>query len=267
MLDGVTFAVVDVETTGLNPAFGHRVCEIAVVRCEGGRELDRFHTLVNPQRAISPGAFAVNLIRDEDVIDAPLFADIVDTVLEMLADTVLVAHNAPFDLGFLASELQMCGLPLPDNLVVDTLALARQCYSFPSNTLQSVAYYMHVRSRGEHRALADVLTTKRVLQRFLADLADRGVSTLGELLEAQWGETEFPEREIVPLPPHIEEALKTEGRLELRYVSAWGEETRRVVSPLRVTTYGGHLYLAAFCHLRDEERTFRLDRIVEMRPE
>jgi DNA polymerase-3 subunit epsilon len=266
-LDRVIFAVLDVETTGLSPAFGDRICEVAVLRCRGGRELARFHTLVNPLRSISPGAFAVNHIRDEDVIDAPLFRDVAPRLLEALGDSVIVAHNAPFDLGFLAWELGLGSLPPVENPIVDTLALARRCYSFPSNSLQNVAYYLGIDTQGEHRALADVVTTKGVLDRFLADLADRGVHTLGDVLEAQGGDVLAPGVEVVALPPQIDEALRTEGRLELRYVSAWGEETQRVVKPLYVAAYGGNLYLRAFCHLRNGERTFRLDRIIEMRSE
>jgi len=265
-LDDVVFTVLDVETTGLNPHFGDRVCEIALLRCEGGRESGRFHSLINPGRAISPGAFAVNHIRDEDLIDAPVFADIAAQVLEMLGDSVIVAHNAPFDLGFLASELSISRLPFIDNLVVDTLALARHCFSFPSNSLPNVACYLGIDTWGQHRALGDVLTTRQVLDRFLVDLAHRGVYTLGDLIEAQGGQICVRAREeMIALPPEIEEALRVEGRLELRYVSTSGEETQRVVSPLQVTAYGGYLYLIAFCHLRNDQRTFRLDRIIEMR--
>lgn len=265
-LNAVPFAILDVETTGLNPHFGDRICEIAVLHCEGGRELGRFHSLVNPGRAISPGAFAVNRIRDEDLIDAPVFGDISALVLEMLGDSVIVAHNAPFDLGFLASELNISRLPFVDNLVIDTLALARRCYSFPSNSLHNVASFLGIETWGQHRALEDVLATREVLARFLVDLADRGVYTLGDLIEAQGGQVSLHVQEgMIALPPQIEEALRAEGRLELRYVSAMGEETRRVVSPLQVTRYAGYLYLIAFCYLRNEQRTFRLDRIIEMR--
>lgn len=187
-LNSVTFAVLDVETTGLNPFLGDRVCEIAVLRCQDGCERDRFHTLVNPRRPISPGAFAVNGIRDEDLIDEPPFEEVAAMVVDMLGDNVLVAHNAPFDLGFLASELEICRLPSLDNLVVDTLALARRYYSFPSNSLQNLAYYLGIDTECEHRALADVLTTKQVLDSFLADLGAQGVSTLGDLLQAQGGQ-------------------------------------------------------------------------------
>lgn len=264
-LDEITFTVLDVETTGLTPQFGDRVCEIALLRFRGERELGRFHSLVNPQRPISPGAFAVNGIRGQDVVDAPIFAEIAPAVLDLLGDSTLVAHNAPFDLAFLEAEFQICDLPLVIDSIVDTLALARRCYRFPSNSLQAVARFLGVDTMGQHRALADVVTTKMILERFVADLGQKGVVTLAELLAAQGGDVGWHEREAIPLPPQIEEALKSGGSLQLRYLSAVGEETRRMVTPMRVTAYAGNIYLVAMCHLRDEERTFRLDRIVDMR--
>ena len=86
---------------------------------------------------------------------------------------------------------------------------------------------------------------------------------LSQLLEAQEGSIRVPHRESIPLPPLIEEALRC-GRMLLRCVSASGEETRRMVTPLSVAASGGYLYLVAMCYLRNEQRSFRLDRIVEM---
>jgi DNA polymerase-3 subunit epsilon len=263
-LDEVTFSVLDVETTGLAPQFGDRVCEVALLRFRGDRELDQFHTLVNPQRPISPGAFAVNGIRDQDLADAPVFAEIAPGLLDLLEGSTLVAHNAPFDLAFLALEFQICGLPLTVDAIVDTLALARRCYRFPSNGLQNVAGFLGVHTTGQHRALPDVVTTKMVLECFLADLRQKGIVSLAGLLAAQGGPIGSPRREATPLPPVVEEALGSGRRLLLRYVSADGEETQRVVTPLRVAAHAGYLYLVAMCHLRREERTFRLDRIVEI---
>jgi hypothetical protein len=145
------------------------------------------------------------------------------------------------------------------------LALARRCYSFPSNSLPNLAYDLGIETWGQHRALSDVIATKQVLDIFLADLADPGVYTLGDLMQAQGGAIPCPAQEMIILPPQIEEALRDEGQVELRYVSATGQETRRVVNPLHVTAYAGYMYLIAFCHLRNEQRTFRLDRIIEMR--
>lgn len=285
-LDELTLAFLDVETTGLCPHFGDRICEIAVLRTRGQEVLDSFQSLVNPQRPISPGASAVNGLTDEMVRDAPLFKEVAGPVLTMLENAVIVAHNAPFDLGFLAHELALLRLPPPDNPVLDTLALARRCYRFPSNSLSYLAWALGIRReewpqgpwRGEgerrgrsieapHRALGDVLTTWGVFQRFRQDLAARGAHTLGDFLRLQGGHIALPTRQEFPLPPQLEEAVRSGRRLWLRYVSAWGRETVRLVSPLGVTASGGRLYLVAFCHLRGAQRTFRLDRIVEMRLE
>lgn len=263
-LGEVTFTVLDVETTGLSPHFGDRICEIALLRCRGGRELGRFHSLVDPGRPISPGARAVNGITDEELDGAPTFAEVTPTVLDFVEDSAIVAHNAPFDLSFLSRELGMCGYSPITNVIIDTLALARHCYRFPSNSLGSVARHLGMNTWGEHRALADVLTTKGILERFLADLVEKGATTLGQLMEAQGGRVGLHRREELSLPPQIEEALEGGGRLLLRYVSARGEQTLRVVTPLLVEARGGYLYLVAMCHLRNEQRAFRLDRIVEM---
>jgi DNA polymerase III epsilon subunit family exonuclease len=263
-LGEVTFTVLDVETTGLTPHFGDRICEIALLRCRGGREVGRFQSLVDPGRPISPGARAVNGISDEELAGAPTFPEISPTVLDFLEDSVIVAHNAPFDLSFLSRELELCGYLPITNVIIDTLALARRCYRFPSNRLGSVARYLGVDTCGEHRALADVLTTRGILDRFLAALMERGAKTLAQLMEAQGGRMVLHRREALSLPPQIEEALEGGTRLSLRYVSARGEETLRMVTPLSVEAYGGHLYLVAMCHLRHEQRSFRLDRVVEM---
>ena len=265
-LEQVQFTVLDVETTGLVPELGDRVCEIALLHFQGGRELKRFHSLVNPGRPVSPGAYAVNGITEEELVDAPLFAQIAPSVREILQGSVLVAHNAPFDLGFLDAEFDLCRLPTPANPVVDTLALARRCYRFPSNRLGSVARYLGVNTCGEHRALFDVLTTKALLEQMLIDLSEHGVSMIDHLVAAQGGPIGWPRRESIPLPPEIQEALTGDGRIWIRYLSAGGRETHREVTPLRVTVRGGYLYLVAVCHLRNEQRTFRLDRVLEMAP-
>ena len=137
-LDQITFALFDVETTGLSPAYGHRICEVACIRVRAGTEMGRMESLVNPGRAISPGAFEVNRIESEILANAPIFEQIGGELLALMHDAVLVAHNAPFDLGFLAKELEIAQMPPPEGTVVDTLALSRRAFSFGSNSLSAV---------------------------------------------------------------------------------------------------------------------------------
>lgn len=97
-VDQVPLNFVDVETTGLDPYRGDRICEVALVQCCGDHELTHFATLVNPGRDISPAAAAVNGITSDMVSGAPAFASITNQVVAMLRTGVVVAHNAPFDL-------------------------------------------------------------------------------------------------------------------------------------------------------------------------
>ncbi len=263
-LNQISFAIVDVETTGLSPAYGHRVCEVACLRVQGGVELDRFEALVDPQRPISPGAFRINRITADMLHGAPRFDAVASPLLQRMADAVVVAHNAPFDLGFLGAEFELARLPLPQGPVVDTLALARRAYRFGSNSLSSVARNLGVKAGTAHRAMGDVQTTFGVLQRILLDLGRQGITQLSQLIDFQGGPVLYPDSSLVPLPPTISEALESGGRVHMRYMDARGRETERLVRPLRVSARRGKLYLVAHCYRRDQPRTFRLDRVVEM---
>jgi len=100
------FAFLDVETTGLSPWFGGRICEIGIVRCDGEKTVETFDSLLNPEKPITPVAARVNGLKDADLIDAPKFADIAEQVVMLVRGAVIVCHNIPFDLGFLSSELE-----------------------------------------------------------------------------------------------------------------------------------------------------------------
>ena len=264
-LNQIPFALFDVETTGLSPAYGHRVCEIACLRLEAGMETGRMEALVDPGRPISPGAYGVNRIEPEMLAGAPAFETVANTVLDLMKNAVLVAHNAPFDLGFLAMELEIARLPPPEGPVVDTLTLSRRAFSFASNSLSSVAGALEIPIEPTHRAMVDVETTRHVLEEILRRLDQRwNVTTLGRLLEFQGGTIPYPLPLALPLPPTIAEALESKGRVLMRYVDARGRETERIVRPIRVSERHGVLYLMAHCHQRGELRTFRLDRVLEM---
>jgi len=267
-LDETVFAVFDVETTGLNPDFGHRICEIGCLRVRNGRELQRFESLVDPRRPISAGAFRVNRITADMLRGAPAFDQVAAPLLRAIEGSVLVAHNAPFDLGFLVAELEMARLPRPEILVIDSLTLARRAYRLARNSLSAVVAALGVDVSPAHRAMSDVQATWGVLERILEDLERRwAITTLGQLVEFQGGPVPYPSTRQLPLPPAIADALQNGGRVQMRYVDARGRETERVVRPLRVTARDGVLYMVAHCYQRGAQRTFRLDRVIEMVPE
>ena len=255
-----TLAFLDVETTGLSPWFGDRICEIAILRTEGDAILDTFDTLVNPERPLSPGAACVNGLTEIDLADAPLFAGIAAQVSLWLEDAILVCHNAPFDLAFVSSELNRLGHKLPPVEVIDTLQLARQHFDFASNSLQAIADVLKIDRSGAHRALADTLTTRAVLEHFLSRLKRL---PLEEIV------TTYTSPLVMPaspdLPPLIQEALASQKRLFIHYVDQKGRESQRWISPKQVLILNDYIYVSAHCHLRDQDRSFRLDRITEMK--
>jgi len=264
-LDEVALAFLDVETTGLNATLGDRVCEIAILRCEGEDVVDAIEQLINPQRRMGAGALAVHGLSDELLATAPPFAQVADRVLDMIDGAVLVGHNTPFDLGFLTTELGRLGITQPQIVALDTLRLARYCLRLPSYSLHRVAGALGVEVAGKaHRAMHDVLLTRGVFSCLQDTLCSMGICTLGEFVRAQGGHIEAPPAPVYDLPPLIQQALQSNLPLRLCYVSEEGVETVRMVRPLAITQRGGHISLVAHCYLRDAQRCFRLDRILDM---
>lgn len=150
--------VLDTETTGLDPRQGHRVIELAAIELEGRKVSQRrFHRYLNPEREIEAGAVAVHGLTYERLQNEAKFADISANFLEFIADAELIIHNAPFDIGFLNHELELIGLPPLQNVVVDTLRLAREMHPGKKNSLDALCsrYAVDNAHRSLHGALLD----------------------------------------------------------------------------------------------------------------
>ncbi|MGC9359758.1 MAG: exonuclease domain-containing protein [Anaerolineae bacterium] len=263
LLSGLTLAVVDVETTGLSPSRGHRVCEIAVVRYASGHPTATFQQLVDPQRPMDPGAFAVHGITDQMLAGAPPFPAIASQVLELTRDAILVGHNVWFDTRFLAAELGRAGLSLAPNACLDTLDLARAILELPHYNLSTVSSALGVRVRGRaHRAMADALMTWGVLGRLLDLLDDDEIEGLEDLFQFQRARSYTATNERFDIPVAIQRVLAEGLMLHIRYTDAAGRATERIVHPLRVVPGAEAPALEAYCYLRQQIRHFRLDRIV-----
>lgn len=181
LLNKIKFACLDTETTGLSPETGGKICEIAVSVSQGGRVVDEFSTLLNPQMPISPEVIAIHGITNEMVKDAPTFADVMPKILGLLDNAVIVAHNADFDVSFLRAEFAACGMRFPPYPVVDTLKLARKSGKFERNRLGLIAEELGISCQGWHRAMADTKMAEQIFYYFLTILSKEGVTTLEQL--------------------------------------------------------------------------------------
>jgi DNA polymerase-3 subunit epsilon len=177
------FVIVDLETTGWTPGEA-RITEIGAVRFSGGLVTGEFCTLVNPGVAIPADIAALTGISDAMVAQAPAIQAVLPDFLAFIGSTVLAAHNAPFDLGFLVAACGACGLPWPDIPVLDTVTLARQVLGeaeVPDCKLSTLASYFDAPTPPCHRALADARATAAVLDGLIGRLAASGVRTLAEI--------------------------------------------------------------------------------------
>lgn len=154
--------ILDTETTGLEPAQGHRIIELGCVELVNRRPTGRtFQRYLNPERTIDPGAQAVHGLSSEFLSGQPKFADVVEDFVAFIAGAELIIHNAPFDVGFIDHEFGR--LPPPQRLltdlctVLDTLALARQLHPGQRNSLDALCkrYNVDNSNRELHGALLD----------------------------------------------------------------------------------------------------------------
>lgn len=154
--------VLDTETTGIDPRSGHRIIEIGCVELVDRRLTGRhFHVYINPEREVEEGALAVHGITDAFLADKPLFADVVEGFMQFVKGARLIIHNAPFDIGFLDSELQLMSSPygnMADHCgVLDTLMMAREKHPGQRNSLDALCkrYMVDNSQRDLHGALLD----------------------------------------------------------------------------------------------------------------
>lgn len=185
-IDETEFVALDFETTGIN-SVRNRVIEIGMVKIKGQKTIGTFSTLVNPQIFIPSVITNITGISNDDVEDSPIFEEIARDVLDFIGDSVLVAHNAPFDTGFLKHELLRAGFePLPNSNLC-TLKLARKLLpELRSKSLGSVANHLRIIHKNVHRALGDATVTAKIFLRFLERLKDEhNIETVSDLLAFQ----------------------------------------------------------------------------------
>jgi DNA polymerase III subunit epsilon len=181
-LNTLSFAVVDVETTGSQPAFGDRITEVAITVVRDGQVTDSFETLVNPQRPIPAYISRLTNITWEMVCDAPTFGEVAPKVVATMSGHVFTAHNATFDWKFISAELGRAAGYQLDGRRLCTVRLARRLLpQLPRRSLDHLARYYGVVIEGRHRAGGDALATARCLLRMLGDARDRGCETWDDL--------------------------------------------------------------------------------------
>jgi DNA polymerase-3 subunit epsilon len=178
-----TFAVVDVETTGVRSRMDDRITEIAIVTVSDGKVKLAFDSLINPERYIPPRITAVTGITNEMVTRAPRFAEVTDAIMGVLSGRVFVAHNARFDWNFVNSELRRARDLVLSGPKLCTVRLARRLVrGIESCGLDSLTHWFGWENQARHRAAGDALVTAQLLNRLIQLATERGAHTVDDLV-------------------------------------------------------------------------------------
>ena len=186
-LSQTTFAVIDLETSGGSPKFGAGITEIGVVKVRGGTVLGTFQSFVDPGHTLPPFITQLTGITDEMLRSAPFIDEVLPTLFEFLGspdETVLVAHNSPFDMSFLKAAALTHEYPWPNYQTVDTARLARAVLDrdeVMNCKLGTLAAFFNAATSPTHRALDDALATVDVLHGIIERLAGHQVWTFEEM--------------------------------------------------------------------------------------
>jgi DNA polymerase III epsilon subunit family exonuclease len=247
----------------------HRLVEIGAVRFRlDGRELATFQQLIDPHIPIPPNVQQVHGITDAMVRRQPTVEQVIPHFMEFLGlpDTILLAHNPLFDLGFLAMALTRLGIVYPPHDVFDTLDIARRLYpEWHSHSLENVAARLKIANAAEHRALSDARLVKATFLAMLKDIPTG--KTIDDVTRVSPPRTftDAPVFAIEP-PPGFEvlsTAIAERCSITIVYESGWQRSRPRTITPRLVPEVHGVAYVIAHCHRSHAERTFRLDRIRE----
>jgi DNA polymerase-3 subunit epsilon len=224
--------VLDTETTGLDPLQGHRIVEIGAIELLNHIPTGKtYHTYINPQRDVPREAEAVHGLSSAFLKDKPVFSKIADELLEFMSDTVLIIHNASFDVGFLNAELGFIKRPpILYERIIDTLMLAKKRHPMGPNSLDALCkrYGIDIAKRTKHGALLD----SELLAGVYLELVGGRQITLtlpktGNVRHLQTGNVQAPAQRSNPLPERLtaEELARHEALVKSLGASALWKAT------------------------------------------
>jgi DNA polymerase III epsilon subunit family exonuclease len=189
LLINVPFVVFDLETSGAAPSTGAGVTEIGAIKVRGGQVIGEFQTLVNPGHPLPDFITSLTGLTDSMLDGAPSIDRVLPSFLEFVGsheESVLVAHNAPFDMSFMKAAALVHSYTWPNYSVVDTARVARYVLDrdeVPNCRLSTLAPFFGSATSPNHRALDDARATVDVLHGIFERLGSHGVTTLDELLQ------------------------------------------------------------------------------------
>lgn len=267
ILEELTFAAFDLETTGIDP-LRDKIVEIGVALFKKREIQQTVEILVNPGIPIPRVALAIHGIDDSMVANQPRLSEVLPEIFPLFSGKVPLAHNASFDLSFLLEGAREQRLPFSSSPVIDSCILARHVFpEMQSHRLQFLVKALNLECDQSHRALSDAKSC--------FSLFCKVVEKLPLQWQTPWEEfsSKFPgifsmQLEGLALPERFspfESAIQQRQRLLVSYQDGQGQVTEREITPIGVALdERQRMVMHGYCHLRQSTRTFRLDRIMDI---
>ena len=264
-----TLVAFDTETTGLF-APTNRIVEIGAVKFRlGNPDIETFQELINPGMRIPVDAIGVHGITDQMVATAQPARTVLPLFEAFCGEhSVLIAHNASFDISFVGCELNRAGLEFGDNPILDTVDIYRRLFpGLYSYSLLALVSHFGISQSQQHRALADALFVRELFERAVGNFpsANDLASALANFNIHKMNEWPGEEVDLPDTYADLKLAIDRKHRLEIVYASPTREPEIRLIWPSRVHARRGTVYVTAYCEKALAERTFRLDRITSFK--
>ncbi len=261
LVRNMTFVAFDLETTGLKPVHDS-IIEIGAVKFQNGQLVDQFEELINPGTPIPAMASQINGISDQMVADAPGIEEVLPRFIDFIGGATLIAHNAPFDVGFISYDIARLGVETAQNQVLDTLTLARRCLrNMPSYSLGNLARQLNISLEDHHRALSDAQTCRLLFEHCL-NRQEQPIS-LNQLMKKSGPALKINLWDFIFTEKfhELRQAFAEKRPVMITYRDSAKQISERKITPISIGLVRRNTMLEAYCHLRGEKRTFRLDRI------
>ena len=259
------WTALDLETTGAYP-LAHEICEIGLVQWQKNTIQKEYTRLIRPKKPISKAVQNIHGISNEMVAKAPKISDILDEVYSFIKGSIVIAHHAPFDLGFLSWELEKAGLPLPTPPVLCSSLLARKCLpESPNHRLQTLVKRFGIHHAEAHRALSD---SKACLEVALQCLKSHTppLKSLKDLFKLQpplqWKDFSILELEKKEPSRSLLKAIQNKSSIYILYRK---QENFRPILPLGWVRSPQGDWIRALCLNENVEKNFFVRRIAEVR--
>lgn len=263
-----TWVSFDTETSGQYPLTAE-ICEIAAVKWRGDQIVDVFQSLVATSKPMSDEVIAIHHITNEMLIGAPLMDSVIRKFHHFVGDSYLVAHHAPFDLGFLAPEFERARLAFPKNPVLCSSLLSRKAFPESHNhKLQTLIQFFDLPQGQAHRALDDAKACLEVALRVFERVGHD--STIEDLLKYQqaslrWGDYSVADIKGHPVYSELIKALETQSMVQIVYTGGSRPGQPRTVLPLGLVRNPKDDYLVAKEELDKIPKRYFLNKITAAR--